>query len=422
MPFPLFFALAAALGGREIVRDRRAGRRMIDQEAERLEVINNIDLGIGTMGASNIYDARKIAALYDQQTTAQAMLSSKDPKQREIGGRLLQGIRLATLDGIQQNETESREDAVREKDREIVSLKNRTDREIAMSGQLNVELRPFMNAKTSYDKVINLLDNNTFLSSISALVAFIQAIDDSVVREGELLKYTGSNGMIEQYVNAVNKASGRDMTVGMKNDIRNAAAAIINAEKTRAMVITNSFQDRATAFGLSAEKVMSGIDPSLYTLTPINREAEIEAQAAADLAEKAQQRFVPFDEAVHVDDNLLDTIGRFTVGKIGKGAAILADKALQAWQETGRDIQGATLHIDPQTGEIWEQDANGKWTLIEGTPDQKRQAQIFRAGANRAELPPDTQRRADEQDRAERDARRQPGLFQQGGFFDRDKP
>ena len=437
MPFPAFFALAAALGAREHIRERRTGRRMLDAENDRLTAINNIDLGIDAMGGSNQFDAVQMEAMQRQFTTAQGMLRSKDPKLQAIGSNMLLDLDSAVRGNIQQNETEARADFVRTLDQEIVDTgigkadnEKRFERELKMNTQLNQELKSFTDARLSYSKVMNLLDNNDQLASLAGLTAFVQAIDNSVVREGELLKYQGANGFITQIVNLVNKSEGRDFDPTTKQSIRNAAAALANAEKGRAIAITNSYQDRAVSFGLSPERVLSGVDDSLFTPIQIDRSAQIEAEAQADEAEAAQQQFVSFEDAnppalvPGLIDKVFTSVG-LQVPNLGQAVTATVDKALQAWQDGGRALRGATLHIDPNTGEIWERDAEGKWRRIAGTPDQQRQAEIARARGGTTQLTESAQRRLEGKDKAEaaREKRRrkqsEPGLFQEDGFFDR---
>lgn len=413
MPFPAFFLLAAALGGRESIVNRREKGRLLDLEAERQDSINNIDLGIDVMGASNRFDARQIEAMQRQFVTAQGMLRSQDPKLQAIGANMMQDIDSAVRGNIQQNETEARADFVRLQDQEVLSAglgkadnEKRFERELKMNGQLNTELRAFTTARLSHAKVMNLLDNDDQLASLAGLTAFVQAIDNSVVREGELIKYQGANGFITQIVNLVNKSEGRDFDEATKQSIRNAAGALINAEKSRAIAITNSYQDRAQSFGLSAERVMSGVDENLFTPIQIDRSAQELAEQQADAAEAAQEQFVTFDDPSRVFD-------------LGQGIASAADAAVQAWQGTGRALRGATLHIDPNTGEIWEKAADGSWTRIEGTPGQRRKAEIERIGASTVKLSPEIRKRLEQIDQNRVPRVRPPGLFQEGGFFDR---
>ena len=435
MPFPAFFLLAAALGGREAVRSKRRENKVIDAEAERQDTINNIDIGIDAIEAGNRFDASQIEAMQRQNQTALGMLRSKDPELRKLGANMIADLDSAVRGNIQQNETEARTDAVRQQDLEIASAgigkadnERRFDRTLVMNKQLNDELKGYGNAQVSYDKVLNLLDNDDQLSSLAGLTAFVQAIDNSVVREGELIKYQGANGFITQIVNLVNKSEGRDFDAVTKQSIRNAAAALMNSEKAKATAITNSYQGRAAGFGLDPEKVLSGVDQTLFTPLQIDRSAQVEAERQADLAEAAQEQFVGFNEANKGPvSQSFEAVG-LQPPSLGTAISVVADKALQTWQDAGRALRGATLHIDPQSGEIWEKDAQGKWRKITGTPDQQRQAEILRLQNTGVQLSPDVQRRADEQqqradDRAERrrEDRREPGLFQEGGFFDRRK-
>ena len=100
MPFPAFFLLAAALGAREHVRGKRTGRRLLDQEADRQDAINNIDLGINVMGGENQFDAEQIEVMQRQFQTAQGMLRSKDPKLQGIGANMIQDLDTAVRGNI----------------------------------------------------------------------------------------------------------------------------------------------------------------------------------------------------------------------------------------------------------------------------------------------------------------------------------
>ncbi len=297
MPFPLFFAIAAGLGARESFLNKRRKDEMLDAEAERQDEINNIDVGIDSMGVGNQFDARQIEAMNKQFQTAQGMLRSQDSKLQALGANMIADFDTAVRGNIQQNETEARADKVRQQDQEVVqagimlaSNEARFARELVMNKQLNDELKSYTVAKVSYDKVINLLDNNDQLASLSGLTAFVQSIDNSVVREGELLKYQGANGLITQLVNIVNKTSGKDFDEVTKISIRNASAAILNAEKTRATAITNSFQDRAIGFSLDPERVLSGVDQTLFTPMQINKDALEIAQQEGQAAEDAMSQ------------------------------------------------------------------------------------------------------------------------------------
>ena len=396
MPFPLFFLLLGALGAREGILNRREKDRLLDMEAERQGAINNIDLGISSMGASNRFDARQVEVMQTQFQTAQGMLRSTDPKLQTLGANMLADLDSAVRGNIQQNENEARADLVRLQDQEILASglgradeEKRFERELTMNKQLNNELKSFHEAQLSFNKVGNLLDNDDQLASLAGLTAFVQAIDNSVVREGELLKYQGANGMITQLVNVINKSEGRDFDPATKVSIRNASAALINAEKSRAIAVTNSYQDRAVSFALDPERVLSGVDETLFTPMQIDRSAQENRQAQADEAEAAQSQFVEFEEAGEqgVASDVLDRLG-LEGPDLGLALSTIADKAIQTWQGVGRNLRGATLHIDPQTGEIWERDAEGNWIIVKGTPDQRRQAEIIRLQKSDVELTP----------------------------------
>ena len=70
MPFPAFFLLAAALGGRDAVRNKRAKNKLLDDEADRQDAINTIDLGISAVNGSNQFDAAQIEVMQRQFQTA----------------------------------------------------------------------------------------------------------------------------------------------------------------------------------------------------------------------------------------------------------------------------------------------------------------------------------------------------------------
>ena len=357
MPFPAFFLLAAALGTRDHLRGRLTKERMLDQEAERQDEINNIDLGIESMGASNVFDARQLDVMQRQFQTAQGLLRSLDPKLQGIGANMLQDLDTAVRGNIQQNETEARADLVREQDQEVLAAglgkadaEKRFERELTMNRQVNTELKPFETATVSYNKVINLLDNNDQLASLSGLTAFVQSIDNSVVREGELLKYQGANGLITQLVNIVNKSEGRDFDPATILAIRNASAAIMNAEKSRAVAIANSFQDRAVAFSLSPDKVLSGVDVNLFTPIVIDRAAQDAAQEQADEAEAR------FHDAEIKPQPVAPSLASKAITPLITGTQrILAD--------VRRSLTGAKV-LRAENGELFEQAADGTLTKI----------------------------------------------------------
>lgn len=411
MPFPAFFLLAAALGGRDFLANRAEKESLLDREAERIDAINKIGLGLDAQGVSNQFDARQIEAMQEQFISAQAMLRSKDPKLQALGASRIQALDSAIRGNIQQNETEARADLIRLQDQEVVEAgagkadnEKRFERSLKMNEQLNAELKPFGAAQLAFGKVMNLLDNDDQLASLAGLTAFVQAIDDSVVREGELLKYQGANGFITDLVNRVNKSEGRDFDPATKRSIRNAAAALMNAQKTQATAIVNSYQDRATSFVLDVPKVLSGIDENLFTPIPIDRTAQDAREAEADAAEAAAGDIRPLRED-------LATVGGVIVEpsftNLGEGGALIADKALQAWQAGGRALRGASLHINGTTGEIWEKDAQGKWTRIRGTPDQQRRAEILRLKNSGTRLTPAAQKRLDDLERELTDEERE---------------
>lgn len=281
MPFPAFFLLAAALGGREVVNNRREKGRLIDLEAERQDTINNIDIGLNAQTISNEFDAQQVEAMARQEQTALTMLSSKNPALQAAGSRMLQSLQTGILANIQQNETEARADRQRLRDQEVLQAgallaenEGRLARGITLNEQLREDIAPVLDAQVKYDKINNLLDNNNFLASVSGLTAFVQSIDDSVVREGELLKYQGANGLIIQLVNLVNKAEGKDFDKTTKQSIRNAAAALVNAERARGLALTTAYQARAISFNADPKVALSGIEPTLFNEIPFIGEAQ----------------------------------------------------------------------------------------------------------------------------------------------------
>ncbi len=401
MPFPIFFLLAAALGGREVLQSRRTGRRMLDQEAERIDAINNIDLGINTMGASNQFDARQIEVMGKQFQTAQGMLRSKNPNLQAIGANMLQDLDSAVRGNIQQNENEARADMVRGQDQEVAAAglgkadnERRFERELVMNRQLNTELQAFQTAQLSHAKVMNLLDNDDQLASLAGLTAFVQAIDNSVVREGELLKSQGANGMITQLVNMVNKSEGRDFDPATKQSIRNAASALMNAEKSRATAIANSYQDRAQSFGLSPERVLSGVDESMFTPLPIDQAAQREAQAQADQVEKAfaakPEQFTEDTGEVFGFD-LPGTESRVTFNPGDNITNRLVRPFLEMTAAIGRTLRGAKL-LRKTDGTLWIQEADGSMSRVTNRDFTELQNQLKTGGVK---LPPDLQRRVD---------------------------
>lgn len=382
VPFPAFFLLAGALGVREHLRGRREEQRMLDFEAERQDEINSIDVGIDAMGATNIFDARQIEVMNRQFQTAQGMLRSLDPKLQAIGANMLQDLDTAVRGNIQQNESEARADLVRVQDQAVLAAglgkadnEKRLERELTMNEQLNSELKSFLDARLSYAKVQNLLDNDDQLASLAGLTAFVQSIDNSVVREGELLKYQGANGLITQLVNIVNKSEGRDFDPATKIAIRNASAAIMNAEKSRAIAVTNSFQDRAIAFELSPEKVLSGVDENLFSPIIIDKAAQQAAQEQADAAEAR------FRSSELRPEPIEPSVGAKVITPLILGTQrILAD--------VRRSLTGVKL-LRSDDGGLFEQAPDGTMTQIGRedlfTTDDGRTLQLVDRGQGRFE-------------------------------------
>ncbi len=356
MPFPAFFLLAAALGGRETILNRRERGRLLDAEAERQDTINSIDLGINTQTIGNQFDAQQIEAMQRQFQTAQGLLRSKDPKLQAMGANMIQDLDTAVRGNIQQNETEARADFVRLQDQDVLAAglgkadaEKRFERELTMNRQLNNELKSFQVAQLSFNKVNNLLDNDDQLASLAGLTAFVQAIDNSVVREGELLKYQGANGLVTQLVNIVNKSEGRDFDPATKQSVRNAAAALMNAEKSRAVAITNSYQDRAVSFSLRPDRVLSGVDENLFTPITIEDEAQQLREQQADAAELQfqQNQLKPIEPSLS---------SRIIAPSIEGSQDILAD--------IRRSLTGARLLRNDKTGELFEQAQDGTMTRV----------------------------------------------------------
>lgn len=355
MPFPAFFLLAAALGGRDIVRGERGRRRTLELEAERQNEINNIDLGLETAGVENEFDARQVEMFQRQQRTAQALLGSKDPRQQALGANMIADLDSAARQFVQQNETEFRGDKVRREEAEVAAAgvgkaanERRLAQELTMQTQLNNDLKGWNDAAVTFGKVMNLLDQDDQLASLAGLTAFVQGIDNSVVREGELIKYQGANGLIIRFVNLINKAEGKDFDENTKISIRNAAAALVNSEKARAEAITNSYQARALMSGLRPDVVLAGVDKTLFTPVIIDKEAQLARQAEIDAAQAAA-------EGVELEEVAPSLSSRIISPVISGSQDVLAD--------VRRNLTGAKL-LRGQNGELFEEKRDGTRTLI----------------------------------------------------------
>lgn len=436
MPFPLLLLALAGGGATAVSITAKKGiQRQFDREADRVRRVKEIDVGLGEASAQNMFDEEQLAAMAVQLQDAQNNLMSKDPQLRALGASRIMSLDQALRGSIQQNETEARSELIRQMDAEIAAAgvtrsanERRFQRELAMNNQVLEDLKQFRQAERSFNKVMGLLDNNDQLASLAGLTAFVQSIDDSIVKESELLKYQGANGLITQLSNILKKTEGQDFDPATKQSVKNAVAALFNAEKTVAFSLMNMHQARAVGFALRPERVMAGVDDSMFTPIVIDREAQQRLEAEADQFEaeqKARQDAIPSFADIAKPGLISRGMEAFGLQRpsLSKAIAIGADKALQAWQQTGRNITGASLHVDPETGQIWERDANGKWTKISGTQDQRRQAEIFRIRSSTVKLTRSQQQRLEALEAEEKQARRDarpPGLFQKGGFFDQD--
>jgi hypothetical protein len=363
MPFPLFWGAALLLSGREVLagqeEDEKEEQRklgLIDAEAQRQVDIDAIDIGIDNQSVSNQFDSSQIQAMHKQFQTAQGLLKSSNPKLVSMGATMISDLHGAVRGNIQQNENEFRADQVRKNEAEVLAAgagkadnEKRFDRELTMNKQLLTDLKPMREAEVGYSKILNALDNNDFTSSQVALVAMIQSIDGSVVRSEELANYQSTNGGLNFLINAINKVEGKDFTEETKTSIRNASAALINAERARGMAIAETYQSRASAFSLTPDRVMAGVDQNLFTKAAINREAQIEEQKRADFVEQQITDNTQFEE---VEEGLLEQ----GLGAIGRGAqSILAG--------AGRVVRGVKL-VTNERGDLFEQDEQGNKTII----------------------------------------------------------
>ena len=429
MPFPLFFALAGALGANEVLTKRRKKGQMLAAEAERQDTLNDINLGIGMMGEANAFDRRRKEILQQQLIQGQVWAASKDPRQQAAGYAMLARVDEGVLRGVQQNETEARADKIRQQDQEVLQAgigfaaeEKRFQRGLVMNKQLNDDLKPFQDSLIGYNKVINLLDTNDQIASMAALVAFIRGIDDSVVRRKERMSYEGANGLIIKFVNAVNKAEGKDFDEATRQSIRNAASALVNAQKSGAIVIANSYRLRATAFGLDPNKVLSGVDSALFTPIAIDssaQEALEQRQAEADAAEATFTK----QEGLLVDINIPFTDKRIVVNPAANIVHFLVKPFIDIIEGVGGGLRGETVYTNDLDGTPWIEDRFGvkrpvtNQDYINAEQDSNQGGVQFTEGL---------QRRIDEQEREdarkrreERNLNRPPGLFQEGGFFDR---
>ena len=150
MPFPLFFALAGALGANEVLTKRRKKGQMLAAEAERQDTPNDINLGIGMMVEANAFERRRKEILQQQLIQGQALAASKDPRQQQAGYAMLARVDEGVLRGVQQNETEARADQVRAQDKEIIDAGiglaangKLLERELLMNKHLNDNLKPY---------------------------------------------------------------------------------------------------------------------------------------------------------------------------------------------------------------------------------------------------------------------------------------
>lgn len=428
MPLPVI-PLFLGLLGLQGVSTRREKKTLMEREAERIRVLNNLDIGLDNLGGSNEFDAIKVDAMLRQEQTALGLMKSLDPEQQKIGAAMLARLDTAVRGEIQQNETEARADDVRREEAEIAAAgvlltgdARRRAEDLKIREQLDDSLQPFMLAQTNYEKVINLLENDDHLASLAGLTAFVQSIDNSVVREGELIKYQGANGLVARIVTMMNKAAGEDFDEKTKQSVRNAAAALINAEKSRATIITNSYQARAVAFRMNVERVMSGVDRTLFSPIQIDFEAQALRNAEADAIENqfnAQpDEFVrQTGEVAGVD--IPGTSKRLSINPTSNINNRLVIPFLQLVDSIGRGLRGAEL-FEKKDGTLWIKERNGKMRRV-NNQDYINLSNFDQGGQSDAvQLTPSIQRRQ----RAERvrQAREEfgPGVFQSGGLFDRE--
>jgi len=353
---------------------------LLELEAERAAEIDALDIGLDQSTPQNAFDQEQLRIMSEQFATAKAMLASNDPQMNALGRTMVTNLSQAVRAQTQQNETEARASQNAARTAEIASMSTNYERDLAFANDIRKDVvAPYVEQQDSYNKVIELLDSGERLGFEAAFTAFVQGIDNSVVREGERLIYGGANGVVAQAVDMFNKWAGGEASTRSIQALKNSAASLMNARLSTVQGILATYESQVTAFGGDTERVFSVVPKTLYTPAPIDRSAQQSQSPALPIEQPTEQPGAvigpqgqpltapaPMNEAEHGLKSLLfDT------------ASDAADYWSRAWSSYAAEETGASLHVDPNTGALWEQSATGEWREVT-TTDKQRERNLVR--------------------------------------------
>lgn len=365
---------------------------VLELEADRARAIAEMDLGINDSTIYNRFDKETVDQLNKQFVTARSMLSSTDPNMVALGGNLITQISSAVRAQTQQNENEMRADVNAARLAEIAAMGKADDRDLAFANDIRKDVvAPWVIQRDSYNKVVNLIDSGERLGFEAAFTAFVQGIDNSVVREGERLLYGGSNGLVTQAVDMFNKWAGGEQSERTTQALKNSAAALLNARKATSESVLKTYEDQVNAWGGDTDKVFSVVPAELYQHTPMDRSTQPGPQG---LENNPDAIGVVGPSGQLMGDTENDSIARSLMGGFSRAGEYWKD----AWTDFAAAENGETIHVDPASGALWKLAADGKTWLgeISQTPLQKsNNVQRWRIENEGVELTEEAARRQD---------------------------
>lgn len=139
------------------------------------------------------------------------------------------------------------------------NLKFMRDMELSQDLRKNV-VTPYTQQMQAFNKAQQLLSTGDRIGYDFAFTMAIQALDGSVVREGERLSYTGSSGVVAQATDLYNRWKG-EQTPELEAQLRRAIAATHNAVVDTYRQAVDTYRSQTEAYGGDWGRVGSVVPP-----------------------------------------------------------------------------------------------------------------------------------------------------------------
>lgn len=227
--------------------DNSAAYDLLDQQVEEMRKLAANPEDLATVAN---FDAR---AKFARSTGKTDTLE----KQLELGAAWMQSQESQRL----AREAQLQAERAVANDRSAAGEQLRFTRDMDLSTELRKQVvNPFTQQMQAFNKAEQLLATGDRLGYDFAFTMAIQALDGSVVREGERLAYTGSSGFVAQAVDVFNKWSG-NKTPELEAQLRRAIAATHDATVESYQTAVETFRKQTEAYGGDWGRVGSVVPP-----------------------------------------------------------------------------------------------------------------------------------------------------------------